>query len=525
MKTDLRRLILALTIASAVVSLANTFYAGYRVQRQQLIENALDNNNAYATKLAESTEDYLQSALQQLKVSADLLAAGFPDAGLLDKETERLRLQTDSFNSVVIFDRQAMVLSTSPEMLQFKGIRLETPGALESVRTRQPLVSQPYLSAAGNLLIFISQPIRSGNGDYLGTVGGSIYLKRASILHRILGSHYHKDGSYLYVVDRSRRLIYHPESERIGTVVGHNLVIDAVTAGHAGKSEVTNSQGQQMLAGYAIVPATGWGIVAQRPKQATLAPLYALMSEVLLKSLPVALISLLLIWWCARQIAKPLRQLANGAELMDRPNTGKEIQSIRSWYFESHELKRAMVIGINLLHKSISKLREDVQTDPLTGLGNRRSLDMALEEYEKNGHGFSVVAVDIDHFKKINDSHGHDVGDQVLARLAQCIRDVCRANDVPCRIGGEEFLLLLPKTRLKDAAQVAERLRQQIENTEMPAVGRITLSQGVAGWPESAADIPAVLKAADDMLYRAKRNGRNRVETCTADGVLADIGA
>ena len=103
-RLDLRRLILVLTIFSALIPFANTFYAGYLVQRQQLIDTTLDGHYAYATKLARSTDDFLQSALQQLDYSAKLMAAHMKDNVFLGEEATRLRLQTKSFNSITIID-------------------------------------------------------------------------------------------------------------------------------------------------------------------------------------------------------------------------------------------------------------------------------------------------------------------------------------------------------------------------------------------------------------------------------------
>ncbi|WKL15692.1 GGDEF domain-containing protein [Comamonas testosteroni] len=122
-----------------------------------------------------------------------------------------------------------------------------------------------------------------------------------------------------------------------------------------------------------------------------------------------------------------------------------------------------------------------------------------------------MVSIDIDHFKKVNDTFGHDVGDIVLRDLAKQMRLVSRADDLPCRIGGEEFLIVLPRASENTAAQVAERLRKQVEETVFEGVGHITISLGVASWPNSSSDIPTVIKYADEMLYKAKREGRNRV--------------
>ena len=196
---------------------------------------------------------------------------------------------------------------------------------------------------------------------------------------------------------------------------------------------------------------------------------------------------------------------------MDKPGTAESIHNVKSWYFETSELKRAMLVGVNLLHQKIGKLHLDVQTDPLTGLLNRRGMDDALALWQAAQCPFAALALDIDHFKRVNDVHGHAVGDQVLQRLAQLMRESARGDDVLCRVGGEEFLMLLPGVSLEAAEQVAQRLRALLERTDIAPVGRITLSLGVARWPQHGSTAGAVLEAADAALYEAKRTGRNRV--------------
>lgn len=509
---DLKRLIIVLTILSALVSLINTLYAAYTVQRQQLIDENKNNNFFYATKLANSTNDFIHAAQQQLSVSSSLASNHFNDKNRLKEEVDRLRLQTNSFNSVVITDSNANVLATSPDALILTGKKLTTPGIIESIENKTPTVSDPYLSTVGNLLIFISHPIHDKNGTYIGMLGGTIYLKRESILHNLLGEHYHTDGSYIYVVDKYKKLIYHPDRNRIGTAIEGNPIVDKLSFGLSGSDIVTNTSGIEMIAGYAVVASTGWGIVAQRPLSATLLPLSTLMWNVFIKTLPAALISLIVIWACARKIAKPLRLLANSAHSMDDPETEKKIQGIKSWYFESQELKKAMIFGISLLNLSIKKLKEDVQTDPLTRLGNRRSLEIMLNRLYNTKQKFSVISVDIDHFKNVNDTYGHDIGDVVLQELAQHMRSVCRADDLPCRVGGEEFLIIIPNSDNQTALHVAERLRKQVQEATFKSVGNITVSIGVSSWPTGSYDLQAVLKYADEMLYKAKKGGRNRVE-------------
>ncbi len=508
---DLRKLILALTLIGALVPFANTFYASYTVQRQQLMDTTLDGNYAYANKLAKSTEDFLQSAQLQLAYTAQLLAVKMDDVDKLGDEAARLRMMSKSFNSITIFDATGMVLATSPEALGLQGKVLTSEAVNAALREKRPLISAPYQSATGNFIVFINHPIVSESGRYLGAVGGAIYLQKENILDRLLGQHFYVDGSYLFVVDRQKRIIYHPDPNRIGDFVEKNVVVDRVAAGQSGMGRAVNSRGIKMLAGYAPVPSTGWGIVAQRPEDATLAPLTQLMQSTLYKALPATVLTLLLILWSARLISRPLRLLADGARKMETAEAAKEISAVKSWYFESRELKKALLIGVDAIHKSFSKLREDTTTDPLTKLGNRRRLDEALAAFESQANSFSVITIDIDHFKAVNDNFGHTAGDAALQYLAKRMREACRAYDIPLRVGGEEFLILLPSTTLTMATQVAERLRLAVEEMQIPKVGRLTVSIGVANWPQSDFEIAAVMKAADEMLYASKRAGRNRV--------------
>jgi two-component system cell cycle response regulator len=172
------------------------------------------------------------------------------------------------------------------------------------------------------------------------------------------------------------------------------------------------------------------------------------------------------------------------------------------------------------LRFNVTRSMELAVTDPLTGLYNRRHMDNQLAVQVTNaasrGKAVAVLALDVDFFKPINDTHGHDVGDRVLQELATRLKAQVRAIDLCCRMGGEEFVVILPETDLQVGFTVAERLRRAIANKPFNAGAKqgplaITVSIGVAGF-ESLTDTPqAILKRADDALYEAKRSGRNRV--------------
>lgn len=517
LKIDLRSLILALAVISVMATLSNSFYATYEAQRALLISNTLDANRVYAAKLAEMTNTMLQSSQSQLAYSAALLAPAMKDDSTLLSEVRRLQQQTATFNSVAVVNADAVVVAVYPDTLQVKGARLTSQSAKLSITTRQPVITDPFVSLSGNYLISISYPIFDKEQAYLGYVAGTIYLQSHNMLSGILGQHYYQDGSSLYVVDRNRTRIYHPDSTRVGEKIRDNGVVDRVLNGEEGALALTDETGTEMLAGFAPIPQTHWGVVAQRPRAATLAGLDQQMMHVLLKIIPINLLILLFIWISAIFISRPLWQLAHKAKLMDQQESLKNIARIRVWYFEAAQLKQAMLKGLGLLNTRITQLHNDSHTDAMTGLFNRRGMQQVLDSYQALGQPLAVIALDIDHFKQINDGFGHDVGDQVLAALAALMQQGARQADALCRSGGEEFLVLLPGLPLPLAFEIAERLRQRVAAHPMPGAGHITISLGVAHWPGSDDDLNAVLKQADKALYEAKRRGRNRTVLASRD--------
>ena len=507
---NLRRLILVLAFSTTLITFLNSYYSSYQVQKQQLIDKTLNNHKAYAAKLVSATDNFLLTAQQQLAYVGKILEDDFNNQGLINSEADRLRLQTNSFNSTIIVNAQGDILGVSPKSLKLQNRKVDSFGTKAALSYRTPMISEPYISMAGNLLIFMSQPLFDKQSNFIGYIGGTLYLKRASILNELLQVHYYQDGSYLYVVDENHRLLYHPDKSRIGEQVFDNQVIEEVLKGNAGTQLVTNSKGVEMLAGYAPMTVAPWGVVTQRPLENTLAPLDDLMWQVFIKTAPIGVLTFILIWVLARLIAQPLRQLAETANTLDRPSTSLELTQIRSWYFESNELRKAMLKGVGLLQSKIGLLRQEAQTDPLTCLHNRRSLDMKISHLIAQRCPFAVLAIDIDHFKRVNDEFGHDIGDVVLQSLAKILLDVTRDSDVVARTGGEEFIVIMPSVEAKRAYQLAERLRMRVSESYIDPVGCINVSIGISGWPIEQLSIDEVFKLADQALYQAKKTGRNR---------------
>jgi diguanylate cyclase (GGDEF)-like protein len=176
------------------------------------------------------------------------------------------------------------------------------------------------------------------------------------------------------------------------------------------------------------------------------------------------------------------------------------------------------------LQQTISELTELSLRDPLTGLFNRRGLSERLVEElsraRRYGAPLSLMMVDIDHFKRINDLYGHAIGDVAIGHVARLLMRDRRVSDIVSRYGGEEFVLLLPHTPLDGALSLAERLRYLIEKSPyrtVEAQDSLTVSLGVAVFDPKMREPAELLEAADQALYRSKREGRNRVSVASLE--------
>jgi diguanylate cyclase (GGDEF)-like protein len=185
----------------------------------------------------------------------------------------------------------------------------------------------------------------------------------------------------------------------------------------------------------------------------------------------------------------------------------------------------AKQVGLALANlKLLETLRNQATRDSLTGLFNRRLLAESLEREilraERSRSFVGIIMIDIDHFKRFNDTFGHAAGDTVLQQLASLLQEQTRGGDLACRYGGEEFALVLPEASLEGALQRAEQLRREVRHLNLyqgqQSLGVITLSLGVAVFPEHGGTVETLLGAADEALYRAKAAGRDRVAAAAA---------
>ena len=517
LRIDLRRLILWISLLSVILVLAGGLHASYLVQRDLLLRNALEVNRVYASKLATTTNVFLGDVLRYLAYSADVLSDMEAHPRLMADETRRQQEQLGHFNSSVAVSPQGKVIAVSSSYPQLLGAQLTSDASQEAIRSKMPIISEPFKTSSGRWVILYSHPIFSRDYRYLGYIAGTLYLHEDNVLDRLLGQHFYRDDSFLMVVDRQGTLIYHPDRSMLGKTAPDNDVFAAARRGETGEMRFTDDHGRDMLAGYAPVSRTGWSIIAQRPVASTLQPLSDLLMATVRNTLPLLCLSVVLIWLLSRWIARPLGELALIARQMQDPDSPERIRNVRSWYFEAAQLKRGLLMGLASIHHKIRDLRRESTTDTLTGLLNRRGLDEALALLQADESPVALLVIDIDHFKRINDRYGHTAGDQALQALAAVMSERSRSGDTLARAGGEEFVMLMPDAPLASAIAAAERLRKRLAVQDPPgAIGTpITVSVGVARYPDHGATLDAVYQRADQALYYAKHAGRNMV--CVAD--------
>lgn len=276
----------------------------------------------------------------------------------------------------------------------------------------------------------------------------------------------------------------------------------------------------------------GWRIVARQPVELAFAEADDTVQLALAIGLAAALLASALAWLAARRLSVDLYALADAASAVEAGRPGSDIpamqssrevqqlsQSLGSMTHRLLAAREAMEEKVRLrtleLEAANRALDLQARTDALTGLLNRRGFEtqmaFAVALARRSSRPLSLITVDVDHFKRVNDTYGHEAGDEVLRRLARTLESRLRGSDVVARLGGEEFVALLPDTDLNGAQSIAQALVTSMAEQQDPVVGTITVSAGVATMRGAEDNGAAMLRRGDAALYEAKGQGRNRV--------------
>jgi diguanylate cyclase (GGDEF)-like protein len=397
------------------------------------------------------------------------------------------------------------------------------------------------LADAAREFVSISVPVRRNDGTLLGVIGAHIKWQWADALrHDFLQPKHEGAETEIWVVSSAGRIL-------LGPGVGRSAFTEAqVAAMHAAGSGAMVDERTAILTGFAVdkgyrdYPGLGWIAVARRPAAIAFASVHRITTTLLTLGVAMALLAVVLALMLAGRVAAPIRALTDAAQRLRRdPNSAtfprlsgpREIVQLatvlrqllyRAGFAERHTvtIKTQADEEMRRLEASIAGLRALADTDPLTGLLNRRTLLARAEQAV--GERLGIVMLDIDHFKSINDRHGHIAGDAVICAVGRTIAANVRKADAVARFGGEEFIVLMPDIDAEELAAQAERIRSAIGQSPVrhdDTAIDVTASCGGALMEAADRDVHGLVERADAALYEAKHRGRNR--TCMAPAAEA----
>ena len=444
-----------------------------------------------------------------------------PSQRRLSDYLSSVRERFGEYVELMVVDPQGRVIATSAR--QIRPVQMPQHWT-NDVLDDQPAMGDPYRDEGlGATLVVVATPIHVQSGRFLGALTAKISLGTVDQMFRQYAP-----------TDSGRIFLVTTDSSPAGAIVtgrgsGTRLSASALQGLLAGDTALVayrSYDGQRVVASLYREPGLRWAVVAEEPATAAFRQVTWLRRLMLL--VPAALLAGigLIAYFLGLLIVRPLDRLTKGAAKVasghldvDLPvHSGGEVgyltQMFNTMVVRLREGREALDAANETLRRKNEELERLSVTDGLTGLSNRRRLMETLTDETRRSqrlkHTFAVLMVDVDHFKKYNDSFGHQAGDAVLTRVATLLREATREVDFVSRYGGEEFLILLPETGMAEAQDIAERIRTRIA-AEVFHGRHMTVSIGVAEFPLHGGTADQVVGAADEALYEAKREGRDKV--------------
>lgn len=390
-------------------------------------------------------------------------------------------------------------------------------------------IKAQYLPHIGQTSMLIAEEIRTSDGKPLGVLVAKISLDSISSIlrQRSVGG-----IDEVYLVETNGRLLVSSKL-KAKALPDATLSFEIPAAMQGDSSEPTDyiSHHDKAVVGMAMpITSMGWVMLAEMERDKA----YAEISS--LRRITIVLVGGLMFciglsaYVFGHTVVRPVNRLSKGAAGVasgnldvDIPVTGFSEVSYLTQVFNHmvanlRQGREEITAANNALLESNKVLHELSITDGLTGLCNRKHImDLFSREFvraKRYNQPLAVLMLDVDHFKKINDTYGHQTGDDAVCQLADALRNSVRECDYVGRYGGEEFLIILPNSDIQSGADTAERIRKNVSKLQIAKDNdsiALTVSIGVAGYPDDGQDAKTIIRLADDLLYQAKGSGRNRV--------------
>lgn len=547
---------IALVFGTLVVGMAVLLSLGFGELLKRHIQRDAGNS---LQMVAENAGKMLANGLQERSREVEVMAAaqGVWGKGLDSVEARQMLARSHAMQPsnlwIGVADAQGVVRNAIGDMLVGqsvaerpwfqKGLEQLHVGDVHPAQLLESLLP-PLASGEPYRFVDFAAPIRVG-ATTVGVLGihGSWEWTR-EVLESLTPARSERSVVELFIFDREGQLILAPGNQMpalqaAGQRLPEGLSVNNNRERSSPRTTVVPwADGQHYLTAATQLQARnaasdlGWRIVARQPVEQAFVEARSTVRLALVIGLAAALLASALAWLAARRLSEDLYALASAASALEAGAAGARIPSTLS-NREVRKLSGALgrmtlrlvaareameeKVRLRTLELEAANRALDLQarTDALTGLLNRRGFEtqmaFALALARRSGRPLGLITLDVDHFKRVNDTYGHEAGDEVLHRLARALQTRLRDADVVARLGGEEFVALLPDTDLHSAQYFAQTLIAAFARAEDPVVGRITVSAGVTalrGRDDSDKDM---LRRADAALYEAKRQGRNRV--------------
>lgn len=483
---------------------------------------------AYTSFVASDLEKKIELRIQSLQDVAD----GLPSDKIKDSAAihtyleKRLAIYRLFSLGVVVIGRDGFGVADYPHVeSRDKADFRELEYFQEVMATGKFAIGKPRVGRFTQKLgVAIAVPIKDKRHTLVGMMVGFIALTDPSVFDQSKAK-VGKSGEYVLVSVHDKTIIIDTDDAHTlkpVSVLGKDSDMERFLSGSEGSAITKFILGKKSLTSAKHILDGHWLLLAILPVEEAFAPIENLEMQILKNGSVVFLLIATLMWLLMHRELKPLTAAASLISKM--AHHGKKLHAVP--VNSSDEVGQLLTAFNRLqedLHVSYTEIAEQAHQDFLTGLANRRYfLELAEQEISRSiryGSLLAVCMLDLDFFKKVNDTYGHKVGDVVLKKLSALFGESLRNIDIVGRIGGEEFAIVLPETDKKHALEVAERIRQLVEHTKITLENgpplKFTISIGIAMFDDKDTNIDILLNAADQALYKAKNTGRNRV--CMAD--------
>jgi diguanylate cyclase (GGDEF)-like protein len=431
------------------------------------------------------------------------------------------------YEELLVIDPKAQVVATSGAPV---GAVTMPSRWLQRARKDKAILGYAHWDEAmKKKIMMIAVPIKVTNGRFLGVLAAKVNFRR---IEEILGSFSIGKTGQVYLINQNGIVLISSQltsSPSIQTQLSAQTVRTLFEEESVSR-EYTDYAGKEVVGTLKRLPQLDWAVVAQMEKGEAYAQIMRLRNLTLLMVSVLLLVIGLTAYFLGLTIVRPLDRLTHGAAkvaggdlevdlpVVSRGEVGYMTEVFNHMVAQLRQGREAL----DAINKTLSEKNKELEalsvTDGLTGLYNHNHMMETLANEtaraQRHNHAFSVLMIDIDHFKKYNDSFGHLAGDAVLMKMALIFTRSIRSVEYAARYGGEEFLIMLPEAEPDGAMEAAERIRSRVV-AETFGDGNeqieITVSIGVAGFPEHGDTPESIIASADAALYEAKRSGRNRV--------------